>query len=251
MKTRGSVVRRAARSRRNLDRPTASGKYPQTSLLRCRKKSSGFVPCGLARKRVLDPMNAVFEARNSNQAHDLRALGRILPRVIVFACYAELPAVNNGIVKERGQANRGTHHSPGPSPSNDWHLGCDPSTPVLREEVEHSVQRSQDEVSCARNRKLLPAQKAQREDDGMKETQEQAIAMARGGVRYGRVVFHRKGVKLTQDSPRSMLPRDVRANKYCDVGITALAASTTDTVLQDVFMNSTECGCLVNRFRDM
>lgn len=41
------------------------------------------------------------------------------------------------------------------------------------------------------------------------KTKEQEIAMARGGVLCGRMVFHRKGVKLTEDSPRSMLPRDV------------------------------------------
>ena len=42
------------------------------------------------------------------------------------------------------------------------------------------------------------------------ETQEQLVAVARGGVRYAGKVFHRRGVKLTQDSPRSMIPRDVR-----------------------------------------
>lgn len=41
------------------------------------------------------------------------------------------------------------------------------------------------------------------------ETQEQVVALARGGVRHVGKVFHRKGVKLTADSPRSMLPRDV------------------------------------------
>lgn len=41
------------------------------------------------------------------------------------------------------------------------------------------------------------------------ETQEQLVAVARGGVRYAGKVFHRRGVKLTKDSPRSMLPRDV------------------------------------------
>lgn len=51
--------------------------------------------------------------------------------------------------------------------------------------------------------------KEERQSRRVKETQEQAVALARGGVRYGRVVFHRKGVKLTEDSPRSMLPRDV------------------------------------------
>lgn len=48
------------------------------------------------------------------------------------------------------------------------------------------------------------------------ETQEQAIAIARGGVRYGGMVFHRKGIKLTEDSPRSMRPREVGIGDSCD-----------------------------------
>lgn len=43
----------------------------------------------------------------------------------------------------------------------------------------------------------------------VEETQEQLVAVARGGVRYAGKVFHRRGVKLTEDSPRSMIPRDV------------------------------------------
>lgn len=75
----------------------------------------------------------------------------------------------------------------------------------MREEAE----TAQNEVSCAQ---MPVARKALSREGGMKETQEQAIAIARGGVRYSGVVFHRKGVKLTPDSPRSMLPRDVRTN---------------------------------------
>lgn len=149
---------------------------------------------------MLQSLNTVFEVHHSSQAHDLRVLIDISPAPIFFASYDKLSAVNTGIVKERGQTGRGTRRLPGPSPTNNWHSGYMPPASVLREEVE----RSQNEVPCSRT----PAQKAHRED-GMKETKEQAIAMARGGVRYGRVVFHRKGVKLTQDSPRSMLPRNV------------------------------------------
>lgn len=61
------------------------------------------------------------------------------------------------------------------------------------------------------------------------ETPEQAIALAKGGFRRGDVVFHRKGVKLSEESPRSMPPRDVR-NARCQreptmrrvIGIVAL-----------------------------
>lgn len=57
---------------------------------------------------------------------------------------------------------------------------------------------------------ILPeALKTQRQRLEPEETQEQIIAVARGGVRHAGKVFHRKGIKLTQDSPRSMLPRDV------------------------------------------
>ena len=55
---------------------------------------------------------------------------------------------------------------------------------------------------------LVPMRK-RRQRLQLEETQEQAVAVARGGVRYAGKVFHRKGVKLTEDSPRSMLPRNV------------------------------------------
>lgn len=61
------------------------------------------------------------------------------------------------------------------------------------------------------------------------ETQEQAIALAKGGFRRGRVVFHRKGVKLSEESPRNMPPREVRRARcrqrrtvHDVIGITAL-----------------------------
>lgn len=56
---------------------------------------------------------------------------------------------------------------------------------------------------------LPAASKKPRQPPELEETQEQMVAVARGGVRYAGKVFHRKGVKLTEDSPRSMLPRDV------------------------------------------
>lgn len=113
----------------------------------------------------------------------------------------------SGIGNNFGKADRGTR--PSPNAASDGHSGYEPSksASVLREEVE----TAQNEVSYART---PVAQKVLRREGGTTETQEQAIAMARGGVRYSGVVFHRKGVKLTQDSPRSMLPRDVRANQY-------------------------------------
>lgn len=42
------------------------------------------------------------------------------------------------------------------------------------------------------------------------ETREQILAMAQGGLRYRQMVFHRKGFRLTEDSPRSVRPREVR-----------------------------------------
>eukprot|EP00752_Nemacystus_decipiens_P009312 g8321.t1 len=50
--------------------------------------------------------------------------------------------------------------------------------------------------------------KRQRHRTEAEETREQLVAVARGGVRYAGKVFHRRGVKLTEDSPRSMVPRD-------------------------------------------
>lgn len=55
----------------------------------------------------------------------------------------------------------------------------------------------------------LASVKIRRQRPQLEDTQEQLIAVARGGVRYAGKVFHRKGVKLTEDSPRSMLPRNV------------------------------------------
>jgi len=55
----------------------------------------------------------------------------------------------------------------------------------------------------------LAVASTERQRRQMEETQEQLVALARGGVRYAGKVFHRKGVKLTEDSPRSMLPRNV------------------------------------------
>lgn len=41
------------------------------------------------------------------------------------------------------------------------------------------------------------------------ETREQVLAMAQGGLRYRQMVFHRKGFRLTDDSPRGLRPREV------------------------------------------
>lgn len=163
------------------------------------------------------------------------------PLCFFSASYDELSAVNSGIVKAHGKEGRGARRSPGPSATNNRHSGYEPSALGLREEVE----RLQNEVSCART----PSQKAQRQG-GMKETQEQAIAMARGGVRYGRVVFHRKGVKLTQDSPRSMLPRDVRDNK-CLMFSSQPRLTLPWTLSCKMSINATEGGCLAHRIRAM
>lgn len=41
-------------------------------------------------------------------------------------------------------------------------------------------------------------------------TPEQTLALAKGGVRRGRVVFHRKGVMLSEESPRNVPPVQVK-----------------------------------------
>lgn len=71
-------------------------------------------------------------------------------------------------------------------------------------------EKSQRQLSPGAIANILPVDlKTRGQRPELEETQEQLIAVARGGVRYAGKVFHRRGIKLTQDSPRSMLPHDV------------------------------------------
>ncbi len=66
------------------------------------------------------------------------------------------------------------------------------------------------ESTTSQSRALgLASVEMRRQRPQLEDTQEQLVAVARGGVRYAGKVFHRKGVKLTEDSPRSMLPCNV------------------------------------------
>lgn len=70
--------------------------------------------------------------------------------------------------------------------------------------------KSRRHLSPGATANILPDNsKTRRQHPELEETQEQIVAVARGGVRYAGKVFHRRGIKLTEDSPRSMLPRDV------------------------------------------
>lgn len=107
-----------------------------------------------------------------------------------------------GISTQRSSGRRGSDKASKSQPP------AEPSAPS--EEGAESPTSSFPDPACAPTSTSFPQPlKRQSHRTEAEETPEQLVAVARGGVRHAGKVFHRRGVKLTEDSPRSMIPRDV------------------------------------------
>lgn len=106
-----------------------------------------------------------------------------------------------GVSAQRSSGRKGSDEAPKVRPPAE--------APAPPEKGTKSPTTACPDAACATNSSFPAASKRQRHRAEPEETPEQLVAVARGGVRYAGKVFHRRGVKLTEDSPRSMIPRDV------------------------------------------
>eukprot|EP00903_Cladosiphon_okamuranus_P019974 g18352.t2 len=106
-----------------------------------------------------------------------------------------------GISTQRSSARRGSDKVPKRHPP-----AAEASTPT-KQGAKSSTTMSLG-AACAPTSFPAVSKRQRHQLEVVEETQEQLVAVARGGIRYAGKVFHRRGVQLTEDSPRSMIPRD-------------------------------------------